>query len=88
MTLCLCSVVAWTQTFVVDGINYEITSGQTVQVSNYSYSGEIDIPASVQYEENTYIVTRIGANAFSGCVGLTSVTITNINDVIPIYNCC
>ena len=41
------------------------------------YSGNVVIPESVTYNENTYIVTSIGQSAFRGCSALTSVTIPN-----------
>ena len=42
-----------------------------------SYSGSVVIPKSVTNNGKTYSVTSIGAGAFSGCRGLTSVTIPN-----------
>ena len=41
------------------------------------YSGSIEIPASVTYNEVKYSVTSIGNSAFSWCIDLTSVTIPN-----------
>ena len=46
--------------------------------SSYNeYSGEVVIPEFVVYNGKTYSVTDIGPSAFSGCSGLTSVTIPN-----------
>ena len=67
-------------TFVVNGIYYQVTSGNTVEVtfkdSNYnSYSGSVYIPSSVTNGGKTYSVTGIGWNAFYICQNLTSVTL-------------
>ena len=40
-------------------------------------TGALEIPASVTYNGNNYSVVSIGMNTFSGCSGLTSVTIPN-----------
>jgi len=50
-----------------------------VSSSNYSdkYSGNVVIPESVTYDNETYSVTSIGNGAFRGCSGLTSITIPN-----------
>ena len=45
--------------------------------NNGRYSGNVVIPESVEYNGSTYSVTSIGEGAFSGCSGLTSVTIPN-----------
>ena len=60
--------------------------------SSYSkeYSGVVNIPESVTYDGKTYPVTSIGEYAFSGCTGLTSVTIPNSVTSIEnyaFYNC-
>ena len=47
----------------------EVTSSE-----GSSYTGEITIPASVEYESKTYPVTRVGNNAFSGCNDITSIS--------------
>ncbi len=72
--------------FEVDGIYYNITSSNTVEVtySNnswavndyyYDYEGSITIPDEVSYSGGTYAVTSIGEEAFSHCYDLVSVTI-------------
>ncbi len=42
---------------------------------NDTYSGEITIPSSIEYEGTTYTVTEIRPETFWGCTGLTSITI-------------
>ena len=65
----------------IDGIIYELNAEtkQATVIANSSgkYSGEVVIPESVEHESTAYSVTSIGNNAFSGCSGLTSVTIPN-----------
>ena len=60
---------------------YNITSNSTVEVTWYSnnYVGltSANIPASIEYSGKNYSVTSIGDWAFSGCTGLTSITIPN-----------
>jgi RHS repeat-associated protein len=68
--------------FEVDGIYYNRTSGNTVEVTYKdthfnSYSGDIIIPATVTYNETTYSVMSIGYSAFSHCHGLTNINIPN-----------
>ena len=84
MALLLCSISASGHDFEVDGIYYNITSSEdlTVEVTyngkTFSdYAGDMTIPESVAYNGNTYSVTSIEEYAFSGCTGLTSITIPN-----------
>lgn len=70
------------QTFIVDGINYNITSvtePYTVEVttSDPDYSGDIVIPHSVQDGGIVYTVTGIGSHAFYSCHFLSSLSIPN-----------
>ncbi|MBR3950821.1 MAG: leucine-rich repeat protein [Bacteroidaceae bacterium] len=73
----LCSIGVYAYDFEVDGIKYKITSttDKTVEVTNSTYSGSLDIPAAVSYNNVVYSVTSIGDYAFDGCTGLTTITI-------------
>ena len=83
------AMLSFAYDFDAGGIYYNITSSSapyTVAVtysgtssSEYGneYTGAVTIPESVSYGGKTYSVTTIGSNAFSGCSGLTSVTIGN-----------
>lgn len=74
--------------FEVDGITYEINEdANTVSVTSGStnYSGDVVIPSQVIYEGKTYSVTCIDIEAFSGCIGLTSVKIPNSVTYISWY---
>ena len=78
----------------INGIYYILDSWQATVTyrddSFNSYSGTVEIPASVTFNGKTYTVRRIGERAFRNCTGLTSVTIpnsvTNI-DYFAFYNC-
>ena len=64
--------------FTYENLTYRILSeiNHTVEVGrNDSASGEISIPSSVNFNGVNYDVTVIGADAFSGCNDLISVTI-------------
>ncbi len=72
------NVFDWTVTervFTYGGIKYNMLSPTTVEVIHSSYSGTVNILSSVEYAGRTSQVIGIGNGAFSGCPGLTSVTI-------------
>ena len=63
--------------FTVGSLEYKITSATNVEVVDYTATGgAVTIPPTVDHGPNTYTVTAIGAEAFSGN-GLTSVVIPN-----------
>lgn len=62
----------------IDGIYYHLDNNtKTAEVSKnlFKYTGNIVIPASVQYKGVTYSVKSIGESAFQYCRGLTGVTL-------------
>ena len=75
----LLPLVASAYDFEKDGIYYNITSLQdlTVEVTSgdIRYEGNATIPATVEYSERTFNVTRIGAKAFEGCNKLNNINI-------------
>ena len=73
------SMAAYAFDAKIGGIYYKFHGGEaevTYQSENFNdYSGEITIPTSVTYNDNTYVVTSIGVAAFYGCSGLTAINI-------------
>lgn len=57
--------------FYSDGIRYSFLSGKDheVEVTQANYSGDIDIPATVSNNDQTYTVTQIGKKAFTPAEG-------------------
>ena len=63
---------------VVDDIYYALdVNNKTAEViSNPNgYTGIINIPNTIVYDNQTYTVTNIGNNAFDGCTSLTSIAL-------------
>lgn len=66
----------------IDGIFYILNSNHEATVTSKnnhynSYSGDVDIPAMVNYQNEEYLVRTIGKDAFASSKGLTSVIIPN-----------
>ena len=77
LAVLLSALSASAYAFKVDGIAYNKNGdGKSVYVAyGGDYTGPVTIPERVTYDGATYSVTSIGEFAFSGCTGLTSVTI-------------
>lgn len=81
--------VACAQNFAVDNIFYKIISKdkktcEVIQDNNKenSYSGNVIVPSTVNYDGEEYSVTRIGPSAFKGCVKLKSISLPQTIDSI------
>lgn len=59
-----------------NGIRYALKDGCAIVArQSVSLSGDIEIPSSISYKGNAYVVTSIGEYAFKSCSSLTSITI-------------
>lgn len=75
--------------FEIDGLGYEITSGENVKV--ISYTGiltDVEMPETVTYHGKTYTVTSLEENVFRMNKEIKSVTLpkklTSMDDSRPI----
>ena len=89
MTLCVC-VGVFAYDAKIDGIYYNLynySDGARATVTyrdqNYnSYSGEVVIPATIEYNGTEYAVVSIGEHAFDACSALTNVVIpSSVNNI-------
>lgn len=83
MACLLSSINASAYDFEVDGIYYDVVSLSefTCKVvkmfDNYKYSGDVVIPAHVNYANKTFTVVEIKDMLFRDCSELTGITIPN-----------
>lgn len=83
----LVSVCAFAQTFDVGNLTYTVTSGTNVSIGRSDTAnptGVLDIPATITNGGTTYAVTSIRPYGFYSCSGLTSVSIPNSINSIPV----
>lgn len=63
----------------VNGMNYQIFSPTSkyarVKSSNPKYTGDVVVPATIEYNDVTYKVVELGAYCFDGCGDITSLTL-------------
>lgn len=60
---------------VIDGVAYKCTNNNAVTVISVADDTDIEIPATITINNDTYNVTEISETAFSFCSNLTTVTI-------------
>ncbi len=81
LVMLVVSVAARAADFIVGGIAYEVRSDEDLTCAVVShpdqYSGDVVIPASVTYNDQTYAVVEIADNCFESNSEVTSVTIPN-----------
>ena len=86
----LCATNVYAQRFQSGDLYFEIEWGEAmtagvVQDESYKSLTEVIIPSTVEYEGQTYTVTKVGYGAFDGCKSLVFLTIpdgvTRIEDM-------
>ena len=91
----MCALGASAYDFESNGIYFNITGTNTVEVTKKStwgddYSGAVTVPSTVANGGKTYTVNRVGTSAFWGCGNLTSLnlpTTIEVIDTMAIYYC-
>ena len=74
LSMTLCSIVAVAHNITVDNIEYYIRNDGTAAISNgKSATGNVVIPAEVEYDGKKYSVVNVGQWSFSGNTAITSV---------------
>ena len=87
INICLTLIaLCWTmaiqaQTVTVDGINYNLKSDKTAEVTKSNVTGDIVIPEKITVDGVEYSVTRIGYEAFRECKALTSVKMPSVTSI-------
>ena len=79
LVLMLLPMVAMADNVEINGIYYTLADDGNAKVASNpnQYSGDVVIPAMVEYGDKTYNVTSIAAFAFRNSSGMTSITIPN-----------
>lgn len=82
--LAACCLTASAGSFVVDGINYNVTDSvaRHVEVIANNYAYNVTIPATVRCDTTTYTVTAIGQKAFYETKNLFQVTLPETIETI------
>ena len=75
--ICLFTTIVKADVVTVNGINYELNlEEKTASVAKTKFYGELVLPSSIDYNDESYTITAIGAWAFD-CAGITSAVIPN-----------
>jgi hypothetical protein len=76
-----CSVATSFAQFTINGITYEINTINNQEVSVCQYTNEIsenvEIPSTIENEENSYSVTQIKERAFEECINMRTIKLPN-----------
>ena len=91
LSMTLCGIVAVAQTVTVDNIEYLIQDyGTAVILNGKSATGNVVIPAEVEYEGKKYSVFRIKTDAFKNNTAINSVELpasVNYIGISAFYDC-